>query len=324
MKPNKTIPIVMMTDDNYIIPTAVALESLYDNKKNDTEYKIYILGDNLQQSSVNFFEKLTKYNFSVEVLIVENPYKDFFNKNPNMSCTTFLKFDIPFLLPNYEKILYLDGDTIILKDLSDLFAIDLENNYLGMVLDYHQLATKQNKKLGIDKYYNAGVMLFNAKKFRDENIHDILGKTYEKNSKIFTYHDQDTFNVVLNGNIKELNLKYNWMVSNLYFRNSKIRNTYHLSQKEYPNGEIAIVHLTTRLKPWKYKNVKFSKEWMQYFYKSKVKDQPLKLKCGKQYELFIWVRSKLESRFLNSFGKIILDMFNGKGKAERKNNDYNH
>lgn len=307
---NNVIPIVMMADDNYIIPTTIALESLYNNKNDKTEYRIYILGDNLQKSSIDFFEKLTKDKFIVEVLTVNNPYKDFFNKNPDMSCTTFLKFDIPFLLPQYDKILYLDGDTIILKDLCELYQIDLADNYLGMVQDYHQLVVKHHKELGIKKYFNAGVMLFNAKKFRDENLHEVFGKTYTENSQKFTYHDQDTFNVVLEGKIKELPLKYNWMVSNMYFRYSKIRTIYGLTKKEFPSGDISIVHLTTRLKPWKYKNVKFSKEWLQYFNSSAVKDTTLDLKNGKHFELFILLRSKLESKLLNIIGKKILYTIN--------------
>ena len=312
MQQNNIIPIVMMADDNYIIPTTVSLESLYRNKKCNTECRIYILGDNLQQTTVEFFEALTKENFSVKVLKIDNPYKDFFNKNPNMSCTTFLKFDIPFLLPEYDKILYIDGDTIILEDLFELYSINLDDNYVGMVLDYHQLATKHHDALGIKKYFNAGVMLFNAKKIRDENIHDILGETYVKNSQLFSYHDQDTYNVVFDEKIMELPLKYNWMVSNLYFRHSKVRNIYNLNKDEFPNGKPSIVHLTTRLKPWKYKNVKYSKEWLKYFNQSKVNNQPLILKFGKQYELFILIRSKLESRILNLLGKCILGFFNNK------------
>ena len=45
------------------------------------------------------------------------------------TATLYYKLYIPFILPHLKRILYLDGDTLVYKDLSELFNIDFQDNY---------------------------------------------------------------------------------------------------------------------------------------------------------------------------------------------------
>ena len=47
----------------------------------------------------------------------------------------YLKFDLPDLIPHQDKVLYLDSDVIIQKDLTDLFEINIKDYYAGAVKD---------------------------------------------------------------------------------------------------------------------------------------------------------------------------------------------
>ena len=288
---NKKIPIALMTDHNYVLPTSVMIKSLIENKSLDTKYDIFILGDSLNASDKKLLNKFASNDICIKILDIKNDYADFANRNPNMSNTTFLKFKISTLLNKYDKILYIDTDTIILKDLTNLYNTDLKDTYAGVVGDYYLTNAGLNKKFGLNIYFNAGVILFNAKKIREENLIKVFEKTYLENDEIFEYHDQDTLNVVFNNNITILPVEYNWMVSNLYFKHKEIKNFYNITTNltEYSPS---IVHFTIRLKPWKYKYSYFNKEWLKYYSLLDYKIYDLNLKAGLEIFLYVFIRNK--------------------------------
>lgn len=290
-----TIPIVLMADKNYVIPTSVMLGSLYLNKKPDTDYNITILADNMDEETTSIFESQSNSKFNIKVLNIDNPYKNYVNNNPNMSCTTFLKFEIPSILKDFEKVIYIDTDTIILQDLSELYSIDLKETYAGVVLDYYLMKNNDHKALGLNNYFNAGVMLLNNKKIREDFDKSIFGETYIQNDERFMHHDQDVFNYIFKDNITIIPSKYNFMVANCYYQQNVIRKFYNVIENDSP----VIIHYTSRLKPWKYKNVLYGKEWLYYKSESIVKNEILNLKQCTLLKIYFYLRGKLNLDFID-------------------------
>ncbi|MCK7489743.1 MAG: hypothetical protein MZU79_05535 [Anaerotruncus sp.] len=87
-----------------------------------------------------------------------------------VTSAAYLKFDLPDLIPNQDKVLYLDGDIIIQKDLSDLFEINIKDYYAGAVKDIGLI----DNDLNIKNYFNSGVMLLNLKLMRENNASTAL------------------------------------------------------------------------------------------------------------------------------------------------------
>lgn len=99
------------------------------------------------------------------------------------------KLDYPFFIHRAlmfdkldEKIIFLDSDTLCLTDIKKLYDIDLEGNLLGAAQHYklvdHKKAftvyepTESLDKLVIKddyKFFNAGVMLVDCKKWKEGN-----------------------------------------------------------------------------------------------------------------------------------------------------------
>lgn len=304
-----TVPICLMADEKYIVPTTVMLSSLFENKNEDTKYSIYILADNMDENTISFFENQTKLNFEIKVVPIDNPYKNYKNSNPNMSCTTFLKFKIPFIFKQYEKILYLDVDTIILKDLSQLYNIDINSYYVAMVEDFHLVKYNEHKRLLLDNYYNAGVMLFNSEQIRQDFNIDIFGETYINNSDIFLHHDQDVFNVLFKNNIKTLPATYNWMVSNSYFWKRDVLNFYKLSNNKIKLNNISILHYTTGLKPWKYKFAPYNHIWQKQYIKDKNNLPTLDFKSDIIAIIYLYLRDHFNLKKIDPFIKKIRSLF---------------
>ena len=90
---------------------------------------------------------------------------------------------IPELLADYPRIIYLDSDVIVEADISDLWMSDFESNYVLAVQDLinpfvsSPLGLRNWRELGMNadsKYFNAGVLVLNADRWRKENVADRL------------------------------------------------------------------------------------------------------------------------------------------------------
>ena len=82
--------------------------------------------------------------------------------HPHVSSTDFFKFDLPDVLSDWDKVLYIDTDMIIQGDLSQLFNTDLGEAYIAAVKDMAGMALESHhNRLGLGNYFNAGMMLMN-------------------------------------------------------------------------------------------------------------------------------------------------------------------
>lgn len=81
---------------------------------------------------------------------------------------SFMKVLYPTLLP-VDKVIHLDGDTIINDSLEPLWKTDLKGKWFGMCQEYRGWY----RPFG-DKYYNAGVYVANLKQLRKGNIQDTM------------------------------------------------------------------------------------------------------------------------------------------------------
>lgn len=124
-----------------------------------------------------------------------------------------------------DRILYLDADTLAFKDLSEMFQIDLNENYILGMLDYYYFGIDY---LGIksERYINAGVVLFNLKKIRnDKKYYNILNMTI--NNMHLENEDQTVLNYALYPKIGIIpcecpKLQKKFLQNFFYFKNLKI------------------------------------------------------------------------------------------------------
>ena len=252
-----------ITDELYAMPTYVSLCSLIRNinYKLGLKYHIFIIAQKFKPSTKRCFENIYKKNVNIKIIEIEDEFEKFaIHKNGfHVSTAAILKFKLPNLLENIDKILYLDSDTIIQNDISELFYIDVENFYAGVVNDVKPLIkykpsmlTKLNI-LNHEGYFNSGMMLLNLKKMREDNITEKLFQ-YRIEEKNY-FMDQDAFNVVIGGNVKYLDLKYNLLVTlENEFSLSEIKNYYLLNEKYKSFQALAensvVIHYASKNKPW--------------------------------------------------------------------------
>ena len=248
------ISIVYICDEKYVMPTCVSIQSIYENRKGSV-YDIYIIGVDLSQKSKDKIKDINLPNINIHLLNFENKYKDLNTNHVYVSKAALFKFDIPNILPDLDKVLYLDGDTIVLDDLAELFNTDIKDYYAGVVRDFPAYYVRKDyEEVGLYDYFNSGVMLLNLNNLRNNKIPEKLLE-YKLQSNSTRYMDQDCFNVIFSGHIKFLDPKYNYMTSSIdLYKKFCLKD-------EKP----IIVHTTSGNKPWKFCTVLYADIWFNYF-----------------------------------------------------------
>lgn len=281
------VPVAFICDSHYVIPTVVAITSLAWNKNPHTYYEIYIVAADLSKAEMEIFDQFRGKGIDVHIInVTSKKFKDIQNFG-HVNSTACFKFDLPDLIPDQDKILYLDSDVLIQKDLSDLFTISIDDYYAGAVKDIGLI----NNDLHIQNYFNTGVMLLNLEIMRENNTPAAL-LNIRRSSNGLNYMDQDSFNILLNKKVKLLPVIYNCFYN--FFL--KFKDTYTLdyinkcfgtdySSVEDIKNDSSIIHLVGYFKPWIYYDVNFAREWDEYYGYSPLKRHPLKRKSIKLVEL---------------------------------------
>lgn len=271
--------VVYITDQNYAMPTCVSIISLKENRIGSASYRIHVLAAEVLSEDQEKMASLSTEDFHVEVMELDNEItKSLGNtgmsKKTYVTATAMYKFFVANILSDVDQVLYLDGDIIINKDLSDLFEIDLTDMYLAAVDDMGDEYTdngysKMAVRIGLygQMYFNSGVMLLNLKRMREDQIHRQLVKYKLDQTNYFM--DQDALNYIMGS--KRIRLPYQFNFRTALFNVMEIEEI----SSRFFNGEYldistclasqTIIHMSDRLKPWKY-NLPWITELFLYYY----------------------------------------------------------
>lgn len=206
---NNEINICFTFDDNYIKYALIAIYSILKERVSPFPIHFYILGNNVSNLSV--FKKFSKFkNVSVYTSNIDlDQYISFDLQFRH--CTKAVELDllIPELpvLKDLDRLLYLDPDIIVRKDISSLYFQDLKGKALGCVKDYGCACVFNNKPVDLNAYknINSGVMIMDIKKLQKKNFTKIC-LDYLKKRKLI---DQDIINNLFSNDILFLDPIYN-------------------------------------------------------------------------------------------------------------------
>ena len=122
------------------------------------------------------------------------------NYHAHWTYTCMLPLAYPEIFPEESRVLRLDDDTIVKKDIGQLLDMDLKDNYTAMV-------EEPVRSVFPFRYFNAGVTLMDLDKFRKTGIHRKMIEM--ANSVNCTAMDQDAFNVYCQGQILKIGPEWN-------------------------------------------------------------------------------------------------------------------
>lgn len=149
------------------------------------------------------------------------------NYHSSWTYMAFLRLAFAKVFPQYDQVLYLDSDTIVLRDITSMLELSLGQNLFGMVQEdineipleiMHSFAVvpdglvkfqsdEPRPEFCIRPYYNSGVMLMNLHQLRVTGKDDSLIR--HLNTTLHQYPDQDTINLLCHDMILSLPPEYN-------------------------------------------------------------------------------------------------------------------
>ncbi len=97
------------------------------------------------------------------------------------------------LFPEYDKIIYLDGDTVAVSDISDMYDLNFNDHYLLGHSDSNGIYWDKKVIGETDFYMNSGVMLCNLKKMREDDIEEKLIEFYKEHNGNLNCGDQTPY-----------------------------------------------------------------------------------------------------------------------------------
>lgn len=220
------IPIVISSSNEYAPFLGVLVCSIVENSSIDNYYDIIVLENKISNENKRKIYNIISNRNNINVrFIPAKPYLEQRNFYTDRHITemTYLRLAIVDILSAFKKAIYLDCDTVVNRDLADLYSIKLGENYIGAVVDtimagfYGQRNKEQinynQKELGIKNpnlYFNAGILLLNLKEIRKKySGSELLDIAEKKDWQLF---DQDVLNNVCKGKVLFIESKWNVMV----------------------------------------------------------------------------------------------------------------
>ena len=305
---NSIIPVFFNADDNYAVPTYIAIFSMMHNYRGKADVYAFILAsDDFSERSAALLNSLCEKFDKLKIRIIrsDSDYDEVNIEQEWISSASMYRLKIPRIAESIkdiqiDKCIYLDSDLIVEGDISKLFKIDISSYYIAGVADRLQIIKrykKHRKKLGlpsIKKYINSGVLLMNIREIN--NSGDIREKLENAGfNDNYRFKDQDALNVVLYDRIKLLNIKYNASPLVVSRCDEPTYKLYGKKKLENAKNNPVIVHYITMLKPWKYRTEYMAKRWWKYV---KMQDKTVKREYIKP---FLKEQGKLPLRALLLF-----------------------
>lgn len=270
IKQKKYIPIVYASDNNYAKYTSVSIQSILENSAQRNFLIFYILIDDefSERNKELLTNQVEKYGHNIVFVNMKDAYKEENLKIAHISHHTYYRLQLPKILGYLNKLIYIDGDTIVLGDIGDLFDFDIKDSYFGGVKAPAFDNKKHRNRLGIDtsKYINAGVLLVNNRLL----IKDKVQKKFEELlNNSYDCQDQDIINVAGFGKITLLPIKYNLMTKyqntfSRFISEGKIDKSEFDEAIKYP----LIIHYADKIKPWDDKTSWLAAHYWEYAEKS--------------------------------------------------------
>ena len=210
--------IVVCADKNVEAGLHVTLFSLMDHCQ--CEVQIYLIQDGLHKNEIDrLHTTLNCFQGRYKLTIIEQGSSDF-NKFSDLAGNhyPYAKLLISNLVQE-DKVLYIDCDTIIFKDLEPLYNSDLEGHVISAMVECDYTGSSDFElfdSLGMEtdaSYFNSGVMLMDLNRWRNERISEQCFDFANKHPNDLKTADQTTMNYVFyKNNFKVLDNSFNRLI----------------------------------------------------------------------------------------------------------------
>lgn len=276
MKPEPVV-IVTACDDNYVRGVAAAMRSAIDSLPPEREARIFVLdGGITDESKAKLLKSWKREGVSVAWLAPDlNAIRDM-PVSQHISLSTYLRILLAELVPEeIDRAIYLDADTLTLRNLENLWSVPLDGHYCAATQDafvpyidpaialthpVHAMTLPRTdprpipnyEELGLNPrapYFNAGIMLVNVARWRKDQVARRAFECLRDNAGKVRWWDQYALNTLFSEQWKIVDPRWN--------QNSHVHRIPTWELSHYTEAELEllrrepwIVHFDYKPKPW--------------------------------------------------------------------------
>lgn len=262
------VPIVLAANDRFVPYLATMMASVIAHASPQTGYDMVVLHRDISADNQKLIKGLAagKANICIRFANVQ-AYFDQLELfiDQHLSIETYYRLVIPDIMPDYDKILYLDADMVAERDVAELYQLELGEHAIAGAKDIDIAGqARQNRALvpyltetiGLASpfdYFQAGVLVLSLKKLSQlASVPELLKTAHARSWKC---HDQDVLNHVCRGHVSYLPQQWNVLMNWKEGERSRMQVLQCAPEHTFAEYEAArenpyIVHFAGYQKPW--------------------------------------------------------------------------
>lgn len=267
MRCKGNIAVAMSFSKEYLHYSNIAIYSILKNSSPQFFYDIVILADSPEAFENEVFGELRKRYDNVSFRAVDIGsfgLSEFFVEG-HLANETYSRLLIPKIFSKYQKVVYLDSDILVCRDISELYNFPIsDDTMIAGVPDIDLIGQCYGadsamryylrSKVRVDcpeRYLQAGVLVFNIDKIRSSYGDNAL--IYLAQNTKLRYFDQDILNYAFKNNIQLIDFRWNVVSDCDSIRISKIiakAPPEMFEQYMESRKDPWIIHYSGYVKPW--------------------------------------------------------------------------
>ncbi|WP_027059998.1 glycosyltransferase family 8 protein [Mesorhizobium loti] len=229
--PNEGIAVVLSFDERYSPYAAALLASIVAHADVCRSYDILVFHQDISLTTQRRLGAAVTRRSNISLRFIEISEEDIGIILPvhlHFSRETYFRLWIPLILKHFSKVIYLDSDVVVLRDIAGLHEIELGGKPIGAVRDFLMLSFRRTNVLSPqawgsataenyvsnylclkdpDGYFQAGVLLFDLARIDrpayDHCVRSILAE------RAYWFVDQDVLNILFNGRVAVIDPRWN-------------------------------------------------------------------------------------------------------------------
>ena len=271
------VHVAFAVDGKFIDLVAVAITSIIAHSTAPQRLRFYVLYDRRDNAVP---ERAARWSLSVpvEMVAIDNPFPQ---ATGRITTAALYRTLLPDALA-IDRVLYLDADIVVQRDIAELYATDLGGASVGGVVDAGMYLTMDREaargyrdlrdyflSMGFDAtrkhYINSGMLLMDLDVLRRAHFtDDIVKAAIEFEGRLRT-HDQCLINKVLFGRIALLDPRWNALANTVgrkrwhRYAGPELR-----TMIDQQGGDPWLIHFAGDEKPWSSQGLWRSDAWWRH------------------------------------------------------------
>ncbi|MGB6751978.1 MAG: glycosyltransferase family 8 protein [Xanthobacteraceae bacterium] len=266
--PVGTVDVACCFDRNMELPFLVLAGSLKRHLNGSRKVVLHALHSDPIAHDLAYFVGLNSTTFELRLRHIENQAHGVATSPSHPTAATLLRLQLPSILEDIDRVVYLDCDLVVLKDITPLYDTDLSGFPLAACLDFwltggppfppivgwgvrewHKFLSEVVRIADPKAYFNAGVLVMDLKGFRKTGLIHAAEEFLEQTNYKTVYVDQDALNHAVNGAFVRLDSRWN-------FFGNRSKTDFDNTDRDVPaaasrsHSDPWIIHYAGPNKPW--------------------------------------------------------------------------